>query len=283
MAIITGSGLIRKIRIGSATPTTAAPVFRSMAARPGRRKTTSRPRSFITSRPTMRFPITFTARNRTTRMSASRAGARGRNHGAETGSSPAAASAALSCPIRATGTSFIPTTRATSPATTRTRKESQDVSVWPIDNSGHGAIDLVHRFQWVSPLLLSPHNPDVDLHRGRMRFQIDRSRQELDADQQRSDAKRQDRNNNQVAVRSPTTSPAWNITTRFSRWPNRRRNRERSGPEPMTAWSTSRPMTAKTGRTLRQRCRSGARYRSSMPSPHDADHGLRRGRSAPAR
>jgi len=37
----------------------------------------------------------------------------------------------------------------------------QDVSPVPLDNSGHGAVDLVHRFQWVSPLILSPHNPDV--------------------------------------------------------------------------------------------------------------------------
>ena len=35
------------------------------------------------------------------------------------------------------------------------------MSVWPVDNAGHGAVDLKHRFQWVSPLLLSPHNPDV--------------------------------------------------------------------------------------------------------------------------
>src|SRR5438067_2383888 len=31
----------------------------------------------------------------------------------------------------------------------------------PIDNAGHGAVDLTHRFQWVSPLMLSPHNPDI--------------------------------------------------------------------------------------------------------------------------
>ncbi len=37
----------------------------------------------------------------------------------------------------------------------------QDVSVWPLDNSGHGASDLKHRFQWVSPLFLSPHDPDT--------------------------------------------------------------------------------------------------------------------------
>jgi photosystem II stability/assembly factor-like uncharacterized protein len=43
----------------------------------------------------------------------------------------------------------------------KSKKEVQDVSVWPLDNSGHGAADLVHRFQWVTPLMLSPHNPDV--------------------------------------------------------------------------------------------------------------------------
>ena len=78
------------------------------------------------------------------------------------------------------------------------------------------------------------------------------------------------RSNSQVAVRSPTTSRAWNITTPFLRWLNRRKNRERFGPGRMTDWSTSRPTTAKTGRTLHQRCRSGARSRSSTPSPHDA-------------
>ena len=40
-------------------------------------------------------------------------------------------------------------------------ERSHDISVWPLDNSGHGAEDLKHRFQWVSPLFLSPHNPDA--------------------------------------------------------------------------------------------------------------------------
>lgn len=40
-------------------------------------------------------------------------------------------------------------------------EQSQDVSVWPVDVSGHGASDLKHRFQWVSPLLISPHDPDT--------------------------------------------------------------------------------------------------------------------------
>jgi photosystem II stability/assembly factor-like uncharacterized protein len=40
-------------------------------------------------------------------------------------------------------------------------EQSQDISVWPLDVSGHGAADLGHRFQWVSPLFLSPHDPDT--------------------------------------------------------------------------------------------------------------------------
>ncbi len=43
----------------------------------------------------------------------------------------------------------------------KNKEQSQDVSVWPMDNSGHGAVDLAHRFQWVTPLIISPHNPDV--------------------------------------------------------------------------------------------------------------------------
>ncbi len=43
----------------------------------------------------------------------------------------------------------------------KTREQYQDLSVVPLDNSGHGASDLIHRFQWVAPLILSPHNPDT--------------------------------------------------------------------------------------------------------------------------
>jgi photosystem II stability/assembly factor-like uncharacterized protein len=43
----------------------------------------------------------------------------------------------------------------------KNKEQASDASVWPVDNSGHGAVDLQHRFQWVSPLLLSPHNPDT--------------------------------------------------------------------------------------------------------------------------
>jgi photosystem II stability/assembly factor-like uncharacterized protein len=43
----------------------------------------------------------------------------------------------------------------------RTKEDATDISPVPVDNSGHAASDIAHRFQWVSPLLLSPHNPDT--------------------------------------------------------------------------------------------------------------------------
>ena len=35
------------------------------------------------------------------------------------------------------------------------------ISVWPIDASGHAAKDLEHRFNWTSPLAMSPFDPDT--------------------------------------------------------------------------------------------------------------------------
>jgi photosystem II stability/assembly factor-like uncharacterized protein len=43
----------------------------------------------------------------------------------------------------------------------KTHENSQDISPVPLDNSGHGAVDLAHRFQWVTPLMISPHDPDT--------------------------------------------------------------------------------------------------------------------------
>ena len=37
----------------------------------------------------------------------------------------------------------------------------QTISVWPIDASGHAAKDLEHRFNWTSPLMMSPFDPDT--------------------------------------------------------------------------------------------------------------------------
>jgi photosystem II stability/assembly factor-like uncharacterized protein len=40
-------------------------------------------------------------------------------------------------------------------------EQVQDISPWPVDNSGHPAGELLHRFNWTSPLMLSPHDPDT--------------------------------------------------------------------------------------------------------------------------
>lgn len=40
-------------------------------------------------------------------------------------------------------------------------QQSQFISPWPYNAAGHAAADLQHRFNWTSPLILSPHNPDT--------------------------------------------------------------------------------------------------------------------------
>jgi photosystem II stability/assembly factor-like uncharacterized protein len=42
----------------------------------------------------------------------------------------------------------------------RTEQE-QDITVWPVDGSGHGAKDNKYRQAWTDPIALSPFNPDV--------------------------------------------------------------------------------------------------------------------------
>lgn len=39
--------------------------------------------------------------------------------------------------------------------------QQESIPVWPIDASGHAAEDLEHRFNWTSPLAMSPFNPDT--------------------------------------------------------------------------------------------------------------------------
>jgi photosystem II stability/assembly factor-like uncharacterized protein len=43
----------------------------------------------------------------------------------------------------------------------RRTKQTVDISVYPLDVSGNGAEKLLHRFNWTSPLLVSPHDPKV--------------------------------------------------------------------------------------------------------------------------
>jgi len=39
--------------------------------------------------------------------------------------------------------------------------QALDISVWPVDYSGHGARDMKYRLGWTEPIVVSPHNPDV--------------------------------------------------------------------------------------------------------------------------
>lgn len=41
------------------------------------------------------------------------------------------------------------------------KRLSTSVDPWPDNPMGHGAVDLVQRFQWTYPILFSPHDPDV--------------------------------------------------------------------------------------------------------------------------
>lgn len=43
----------------------------------------------------------------------------------------------------------------------RRSQQSQSISPDPIDNSGHPASELDHRFNWTAPLMLSPHDPEA--------------------------------------------------------------------------------------------------------------------------
>lgn len=51
----------------------------------------------------------------------------------------------------------------------RTR-QARNVSVYPINSSGHGAEDMHYRFQWTAPILISPHNPKTIYHAGNVLF-----------------------------------------------------------------------------------------------------------------
>jgi len=42
----------------------------------------------------------------------------------------------------------------------RTR-QALDITVWPLDYSGHGAKDMKYRMGWTEPIVISPHDPDV--------------------------------------------------------------------------------------------------------------------------
>jgi photosystem II stability/assembly factor-like uncharacterized protein len=51
----------------------------------------------------------------------------------------------------------------------RTR-QTQNVTVYPTNPSGHGAADLAYRFQWTAPILISPHDANTVYHAANVLF-----------------------------------------------------------------------------------------------------------------
>jgi len=49
-------------------------------------------------------------------------------------------------------------------------EQAYDISPWPIDFAGHGDGDFPHRFQWTSPIFLSPHDPNLIYTAGEVVF-----------------------------------------------------------------------------------------------------------------
>ena len=78
-----------------------------------------------------------------------------------TGTSPAAANAALSIADPRDPLIIYSDSENGINRFNRHTMQSETISVWPVDASGHPASELEHRFNWTSPLMMSPHNPDT--------------------------------------------------------------------------------------------------------------------------
>ncbi|MBV8052260.1 MAG: hypothetical protein JOZ80_13790, partial [Acidobacteriaceae bacterium] len=48
--------------------------------------------------------------------------------------------------------------------------QQQDITVWPVDYSGHGAKDMKYRLGWTEPIVISPHDADVIYTAGNIVF-----------------------------------------------------------------------------------------------------------------
>jgi len=52
----------------------------------------------------------------------------------------------------------------------RRTRQTHNISIYPANVSGHGAEDMLYRFQWTAPIALSPHDPKVLYHAGNVLF-----------------------------------------------------------------------------------------------------------------
>ena len=61
--------------------------------------------------------------------------------------------------------------------------QARDISVWPLRSPVMARGDLKYRFQWTSPMFLSPHDPDVLYTAAECGFQIHGPRVQLESHQ----------------------------------------------------------------------------------------------------
>jgi photosystem II stability/assembly factor-like uncharacterized protein len=73
--------------------------------------------------------------------------------------------------------------------------QAQDVTVWPVDYSGHGDKDMKYRMGWTEPIAISPHDPEVLYTAGEVVFKSTdhgRSWSVISPDLTRNDKKKQE-------------------------------------------------------------------------------------------
>jgi len=73
--------------------------------------------------------------------------------------------------------------------------QAQDITLWPLDYSGHGVKDMKYRMGWTEPVVISPHNPDVIYTGAEMVFKTEdhgRSWTAISSDLTRNDKSKQE-------------------------------------------------------------------------------------------
>ena len=150
-------------------------------------------------------------------------------------------------------------------------REERYIQPYPPGPIGGGAMHDQYRFNWNSPVHMSPTNPDVALLRRQRAVQDDRPRRALVDHQPRSDHQRQVETGGRAAARSRTTTREPSSTARSSRLPRARAMPTSSGRGPTMATCRSRATAARRGPTSRRtsparRSSPGSR-RSPRPRP----------------
>ena len=137
--------------------------------------------------------------------------------------------------------------------------ERRNVIAYPQLQLGQAAKDLKYRFQWVAPIVVSPHDANTVYHGAQ---KVLRTRDggmtwdEISGDL----TTRRPHTSSAAAGPSTTTSRASRSTTPCSRWSYHRRKPTPSGPAPMMGACTSRVTAAAAGAMSHHRqCRASAR------------------------